>query len=142
VPKLAVLVACSQVLFDEQLAPSLIGVFTALDVMPPPNEDILPNAMTVKQWVVCTMWLAEDEDLGKTFVQKLKVIAPNGMTFGEAAEEFKMDKRSHTLHINVAALPVGLEGSIFVEVWLESNHIKIAQVHKYEIIILHRKRVA
>jgi hypothetical protein len=140
VPKLAVLVACNQVLFDDEMAPSFIGVFTALDVLPPPNEEIQPNAMTPRPWFVCSMWLAEDGELGKTFTQKVRIINPKGVQFGEASEQFKMDKRSHTLKIQVPALPVGIEGSLAVNVWLESDGRKSGNVHKYEIVILHRKR--
>lgn len=141
-PKLAVLTACNQVLFDEQQAPSMIGVFVALDVLPPPDVEIQTNAMSPKEWVMCSMWLAEDNDIGKEFVHKMKVVSPNGADFGEGSEAFKMMTRSHTVRVHVSGLPVGHQGNIVVNVWLESNGEKVSPKHKYEISIYHRKRGA
>jgi hypothetical protein len=127
-------------LFDDEVAPSFIGVFVALDVLPPPDVEIQPNAVNPKPWVVCTMWLAEDKDINQTFTQKVKITLPNGDVFGEAAEQFKMDRRSHTVKVQIAFVPVGIQGNLAVDVWLESETIKVADVHRYEINIYHRKR--
>ena len=141
-PKLAVLVACNQVLFDDEVAPSFIGVFVAIDVLPPPDVEILPNAQNPKQWFVCSMWLAEDKDMNQVFTQKVKVTMPNSIVFGEAAEQFKMDRRSHTVKVQIPFMPVGAQGNLAVDVWLESETRKVADVHRYEINIYHRKRTA
>lgn len=139
-PRLAVFVACSDLLFDDQTSPTMVGVFAALDALPPPDGEIQLNAMSPKPWIVCTMWLADEKELGKTYTQKIKIFTPDGIGFGEGAESFVMNTRSHTVRINVNGMPVGRQGNVLVNVWLELDGEKVTDTRKYEINILHRKR--
>lgn len=134
------LAACSEVLSDDRDTPSLIGVFAGLDVLPPPNSEIQPNALSPKSWVMFSLWLAESNDIGREFTQKMQITTPDGVGFGESSQEFKMTALTHTLKIAINGMPVGMPGKLTVEVWVESHQLKVTDKHRYEITIQHSKK--
>ena len=136
-PKPAVLAACRQVLLDEEQTPSLIGVFAAIDVLPPAGVEIQHNAINPNPWVLCSMWLADEGDMNKRFTHKVKMTLPDGIEFGQASEEFTMVSRVHTITVRVPMLPVGVQGNLTVDAWVESDTKKVAE-NKYRISISHR----
>ena len=140
-PKLALLAACDNVLLDDDQNPTLVSVFCALDAANQGGGEIPNNALAPKIWFVLSMWFAEQNEIGKSFTQKIQIVLPDGSEFGSGSEEFTMVKRSHTLKIRVVGLPIGYEGKITVKAWLESLNTHISDTHEYEIDIRH-KRVA
>jgi hypothetical protein len=138
--KLETIAACNDVLLDEQNNPTLVSIFCALDTAHAQGATIDAGAIAPREWKIVTLWLADETDLGKTFTQKTVVMAPNGKEFGNASSDFTAAARSHNIRQNVSGLPVGVEGSIVISVWLESGKKKISDVYKYEISIRHRKQ--
>jgi hypothetical protein len=137
--KLETIAACNDVLLDEQNNPTLVSVFCALDTAHAQGAKIDAGAIAPREWKIVTVWLADEADLGKTFTQRTKVMAPDGKEFGNASSDFKVAARSHNIRQNVIGMPVGVEGNIVISVWLEAENKKVSELYKYEISIRHRK---
>jgi len=137
--KLIAFVACETVLSDERNNPSLISVFSALDIGHVAGQAISPEAVSPQRWKVFTQWNADEADIGQEFTQKISIAAPDGREFGGAETDFKLETRSHNIKISVEGMPVGVEGNIVMKVWVKSGTKTITEIHTSEISIRHSR---
>jgi hypothetical protein len=140
-PKLAILGASEKVLLDDESNPSMINLFAALRVADTTGATIPVDALGPKSWCVVAMWKAERGDAGQTFTQQCVVRAPGGKEFGKGTDNFtfKDAGSTHTIKLNVPAIPIGVAGDITVTVWLEQGGKRMSPDHHYEITIIHGK---
>jgi hypothetical protein len=139
-PKLAVFAACNKILIDKDSeSPSLIGVFSAIKAARQGGTAIPENAVSPQEWAIFTMWRSEEGEVGTIFTQQVRIIAPNGVEYGKATDDFGFTGPSHTLRIGVAGMPVGKEGELLISLWLEKQGQRIApHEYTYSVNIAHK----
>lgn len=122
-PQLKIVAACEKVIFDKDGPVSIISMFQQmrypLPAAPLPEHAIAPN-----MWSVFTLWENDPKEVGKEFVQVVKVFAPDGALFSESEGTFRnVDAKSLQTHIKVqvSALPIWKEGTVKVCVFLKGD---------------------
>jgi len=124
---------------DDEQTPTLVGVLGALDAANQTGGEIPKDALAPRIWMVFTLWIAEQGDIGKTFTQKIEIFTPDGKLFGNSQDDFQMSNRSHNVKMRVHGLPIGLEGRIIIKTHLESLATKVTEVHESFIDIRHKR---
>lgn len=139
-PKLRAFIACEKVIYDEKKVPSLISLFSSVEVRimgGMPADAVIP-----KDWAIFTMWDAEPGDAGVAFVQCTQILWPDGKPFldrNEHALKFEPGKPNYLHRLQMGAFPVGKHGDCTIRVWLESNGTVVAEPALLKVNVKHTK---
>ena len=122
-PKLLAVLVCEKVIVDQQQVPSLIGVFQRINVQLL-DAPLPENAVTPMKWAVFALWEHTKDEQGKTFIQRLQVLKPDGSTFIDNSQPFQVRDPDFLQSKNTAeifGIPADKEGEIKVRVWIEGE---------------------
>jgi hypothetical protein len=135
-PRLNVFCTCERIIIDTKGIPSLISLFQRMNIQQlatPFAED----AVVPARWVIFCLWQFTSDEVGQEFVQKLKVIRPNGAVVYEGEQPFQIQADSD-LHIRtygeMNGLHIGQEGNFRIQVWLAGHE---DDVHECTFFIKH-----
>src|SRR5579864_449081 len=124
-PKLLAFLICEKVIIEKQHdTPSLISIAQTVvfQVAPGAPAEIPKDAVAPYNWSAFSVWLSEDTDIGKKFVQQIEIILPDG-SIGPVKTDlpFVQGDRMSFNAINGMGFPVGLPGIVKFKMWLESE---------------------
>ena len=92
-------------------------------------------------WSVFSEWFFTDDELGRTFVQLLEVLLPDGtqspVRLSLPLKEMTRNGQGTRAFVNVVGMPVAQPGFLTVNVWLEENSERVTEVSSYRIQIEH-----
>jgi hypothetical protein len=94
-----------------------------LQEAPLPERAIVPN-----QWCVFTLWENNPLEVGREFVQVVRVIAPDGSLFLENEMPFRIvsaDDIQIRLRLQIQSMPVWQEGKVEVKVFLKESENEV-----------------
>jgi hypothetical protein len=139
--KNVIIAPCEKVIVDKSSGtPSLITIMQNINVQVPVGQEIPSDAVVPREWFIFTQWLIEENDYGKTFVQKAMVILPDGTSFGQGSTiPFTLGNRDHRIAQNVVTLvgmPIGQLGPLIARVWLEENGNKVTDISEYPLKVV------
>jgi hypothetical protein len=139
-----IFVACSKVILDQNNNATLVEILQNLSVPIPENVVLPPNAAAPREWSVFTMWKIDSTDVGKPYVQYVRMSWPDKTEFqtGKLPLQITSGKGVHQATVNVIGFPVGQEGPITIETWLELDGKRIGDEHTYTISVEHQKAPA
>jgi hypothetical protein len=135
-----IIAACSKVLIDANGNATLIEILHTLSFSVVKNVALPPNAAAPKEWSFFTMWEAELEDLDKPHIQIVQILLPDGTEFTTGKISVKLesaDKLVHQTTVNILGFPIGKEGAVTINTWLELNDKKISETYSYKLNVKH-----
>jgi len=123
---------------------TLVEILQNIGVPVPENVVIPANAVTPKDWSVFTMWKTDPADAGKSYTQIVQLLWPDKTEFqnGVLSLEIEADKATHQSTVNIMGFPVGQEGPVTINTWLELNGKKVGEEYSYIISVKHQKAPA
>lgn len=95
---------------------SLINLADILNVNS--SEPLPAKASTRVDWTVYVFWHNTLEDIGRTFVQRLGLVYPDGQRGGTHDTTFTVENIVKSNLINFTQMPVGQEGTYYFEISL------------------------
>ena len=134
--------ACEKLIVDKGGAHSLINVMSSIDIaispMPgTPLEQIPTNAVMPKEWWIFSMWEADATEVGQEFEQIYQVFWPNGDKLLEGKLKFKPDEKAQYNSFTILGFPVGQQGRVKINTWVESKGSPITEPFTYSIVMKH-----
>ncbi len=141
-PKLLLFAVCERVIIDNLNNVSLVGIMQNINVAPRPDAPAVPmprNAVGPKDWAVASLWKQEAGDVGGApFVHVLQILWPDKTEFNRNTAEFRFEEgKNHQIAINMTGFPLGQQGDVTVNVWIERNGRKIKQVDPWFVNVVH-----
>jgi hypothetical protein len=132
-----VYVACEKVILDQQSAgvASLIGLFSKIVGLVPPNTEIPPNAATPKDWTVFSIWDIEPGDEHKNYVLCTQILYPDQSQFGDVSKQpmpLQPNKRVQMI-VRLNGFPIGQLGFYTVRTWLEEEDKKVSDPIEFKL---------
>ena len=93
-PRLLVFAPCDNVIISKDTETiSLISILSSIRFTPPPAGPPVPeNAVGPMRWFIFAHWVAEEDDIGKTFEQEVKLVRKDGQPVVKALQEFTCEK--------------------------------------------------
>jgi hypothetical protein len=135
-----IIAACSKVLIDANGNATLIELLDTLSFSVLKNVTLPPNAAAPKEWSFFTMWQAAIEDLDKSHIQIVKVLLPDNTEFTTGKIPIKLESKDKLVHqttVNIVGFPIGKEGTVTINTWLELDREKISETYSYKINVKH-----
>jgi hypothetical protein len=141
-PRLGSLLVCEKLILDQQQKPTLIAVFQSLSAIVPEGQGIPAGTVSFIAWTIFTEWFFSDEETKKNITQVVDIVSPDGsptqglggrLTF----EQFAKGGQGSRGYVNLFGMPISQPGFVTVNVWLESDGVKITDVFPYQIKIEH-----
>jgi hypothetical protein len=141
--KLMLFVPCEKVIVAEQThAISVITVMSGAEMRrarPDDTADLPPTATIPMPWVVVALWKPSNDDLGKSFIQRLEILWPNKTQFATASIPFvTTDDKMHPVYANLTGFPGGQVGDVLTKIWLEQNGERITEIFEYPVKVIHK----
>jgi hypothetical protein len=128
-PELLVFVPCRRVITDRGKGDaSLISLMEELTFTPNPTEELSLDAGAKLDWAVFSLWRWAEEELGRSYEQRLVLTRPDGRATTPTTVSFKAEKRQQRISIEVDGLPVGTAGDFLITISLHELESG-AQVH-------------
>ena len=140
-PKLLVFAPCEKAIIDEHGNATLIILMQNVGVQAG-KEEIPKNAVTPKEWAVFALWEPLPEDYGKTFVQVLQTLLPDGSEFKKSEMRFQMQEKLQQNRMAIMGFPVGQVGRLTLNMWLEVDSVRVGEVHSYCLTVSHIRDTA
>jgi hypothetical protein len=112
-PRLLLFAPVQKIILDrDENTLSLIGFIEMLTLPPVSVEAPAPpeDAISPMQWAVSAIWLQTDEDEGKQYEQRVRLIKPNGGMTVDGLTPFRMTHRTLRNNVRVNGFPVTPEG--------------------------------
>lgn len=125
--RILIFAPCEKVILDKAGNPSLISILQTVTVQVPEGATIPRNAVAPKEWYVFAHWIADENEIGKSFSQKSQIILPDGSVFDPPAvisSPFKvetLDKMIVQNTISFQGFPIGLPGPLKVRIWIDDE---------------------
>lgn len=142
--KLHVFVPCEKVILDANNVATLIALMGEVGVQVPTAEPPPRDAVNPQPWAIFTMWENTPEEFDRTFVQTTRIYWPDGKEFvkGDLTFLVKRGGRFSNNTVNIIGMPIGQEGSLRIEMWLELNGKKVTDTYTFTLGIRHNLGVA
>lgn len=141
-PELLSLIACEKVIIDaSSQVPTIVSVIERVEAEVPDGTLIPENALSPKEWYVYTTWkLSAGETPGTGYKHITEIVAPSkDLPRPKITSDFKFTGTLHKIIQTIAGLPIGKEGTLSANVWLERPEGSPAtSVYSYPIEIKHK----
>jgi hypothetical protein len=139
-PRLGSLLVCEKIILDQQQKPSLISIFQGITALVPQGQQMPKDALGGTPWCIFCEWFFAEDELTKMFEQVIEVLMPDGspslikgrLTFQQLAKD--QGTRSY---VSMYGMPIANPGFLTVNVWLESESVKVTDVFSYPVKIDH-----
>lgn len=139
-PRLLVFAACDRILIDDSGIPSLISIVDEFTLTIKGDTKIGRDAVGPTQWAIYTKWEKTSGDDDKEFVQIIQALWPDKSEFKriKAPFRFQSDKKGHQNRIEINGFPMGQEGLVTLNMWLEVDSKRIGEIHTWTVNIKHK----
>ncbi|MDA2914128.1 hypothetical protein MYX77_09255 [Acidobacteriia bacterium AH_259_A11_L15] len=96
------------------------------------------KAVGAKEWAIFTLWKQTAEDRDRPFVQVIQIFWPDKSEFKkqELPFRFQPDKDQQN-RIVINGFPVGQEGDVTVNMWLEADSKRVGEIHTWIVRVKH-----
>ncbi|MGA3105883.1 MAG: hypothetical protein ABSD53_15485 [Terriglobales bacterium] len=140
-PRLGSLLVCEKIIIDQQQKPSLISVFQSISAFVPEGQPIAENTLSFISWSIFAEWFFSEDETKKTIEQVVEVLHPDGsptaITGRLTFSQFALHGQGTRAYVNLFGIPIAKPGMITINVWLESDSVKITEIFPYHIRIEH-----
>jgi hypothetical protein len=104
------------------------------------KEEVAKDAVTPKEWAIFSKWELLTQDRGKEFSQVVQLLWPDGKVFKQNPMKFRVgEKRFHENRLNVLGFPIGQQGEVKINMWLEEDSVRVGELHSYILFVSHSK---
>ncbi|MCH6553476.1 MAG: hypothetical protein IH793_04880, partial [Acidobacteria bacterium] len=137
--RLVVFAACDRILIEESGIASLISIIDEFTLTIKGDTKIGRDAVGPTQWAIYTKWEKTSGDDDKEFVQIIQALWPDKSEFKrmKAPFRFQPDKKGHQNRIEINGFPMGQEGLVTLNMWLEVDSKRIGEIHTWTVNIKH-----
>lgn len=138
-PKLLNFAVCDRVLIEDDGQASLIRVIQGVTAtLKGHGKNIPKNFVGAKEWAIFTLWKQTAEDRDRLFVQHIQLLWPDKSEFKklEFTFRFQLDK-SQQNRILIDGFPLGQEGDVTVNMWLETDSERVGEIYTWTVRIKH-----
>lgn len=138
-PRLVIFAVCDRVLIEDRGTASLITITDEFTVTIKGDTKIGRDAVGPTQWVIFTKWEKTSGDDDKEFVEIIQVLWPDKSEFKriEFLFGFQPDKKGHQNRFEIVGFPVGQEGPVTLNMWLEVDSKRIGEIHTWTVNVKH-----
>lgn len=137
-PTLLIFAPCEKVILDHNNNPTLVVLMEKVNLDIRSLEQELPkNTTGPKEWAIFTRWQSSPEDMGKDFVQRVRILWPDKAEFQKQEARFKATEVLAHITINILGFPIGQEGPITIQVWLEHNEKIVSPEYSFALTVVH-----
>lgn len=139
-PRLLLFAACDRVLIEDKGTASLITITDELTVTLKEGTKIPRDAVGPKEWAILTNWKKSPDDGDKEFVEVLQVLWPDKTEFKRIDFPFRFqpDKRGQQNRREVVGFPLGQEGDVTLNLWLEVDSKRVGEIHTWTVTVKHK----
>lgn len=141
-PQLQTFALAEKGLLTREGTVSLIVILQRMEISVKAAHDprALPkNAVAPMTWCAYTLWHEQDQEHGVEFTNVIKVSWPDKSEFLTTSSKFSFtETKTHSVLQNVIGFPVGQQGEVVVDMWLERDHRRIGEVHSWKVEIVHK----
>jgi hypothetical protein len=140
-PELLSLIACEKVILDASGVPTIVSVIEKVEVEVPNGTTVPENAVSPKEWFVYATWrLSAGEVFGAEYRHVTEIAAPStGLPRPRITSDFKFNGELHKIVQTMFGLPIGKEGTLSANVWLERPEgSPVTSVYSYPIQVKHK----
>lgn len=118
---------------------SLVSILEEMTAEIPSGETVDRKAQAPRRWSIAAMWLAEPDDHGKRFQQRITLTNPDGVPVVQAQTEFEMSTRIHRTVGRIKQFPVGVSGEYSLRMEIrELGQEPWREVGLYPVLVQHR----
>lgn len=140
-PELLSLIACDRVIIDASGVPTIVSVIEKIEAEVPEGAEVPENAVSPKEWFVYTTWKRSvGETPGSVYKHVTEVVSPNpNLPRPRITSDFNFAGELHKIVHTVFGLPLGKEGTLSVNAWLEKPEgSPITSVYTYPIQVRYK----
>jgi len=121
-PRLLLLAACEQVITDLNNTVSLMKLLQEITAQVPAGVTPPPNAGSLMQWSIVSIFEREAADDGKTFEQYTAFISSSGdILFQTPIQVFEMKADQHRITNQINGFPIGRVGTHYVRCFIKEK---------------------
>src|SRR5271166_191057 len=143
-PRLGSFLVCEKIILDQQSKPTLIAVYQSISAFVPEGQDVPKDTIGGMAWAIFCEWFFAEDELSKRFEEVVEVMLPDGspspirgrLAFTGLAK----DRQGTRAYVNLFGMPIAQTGFLAVNVWIESEGIKVTDVFTYHIKVEHTKQ--
>lgn len=96
------------------------------------------NAVGPKEWAIFALWKQVAADRGDSFVQIVQILWPDKTEFKKQEAPFRFEPgRSHQNRIEINGFPLGQEGDVTVNMWLETDSKRVGEIYTWTVRVKH-----
>jgi len=113
---------CNLVANDQELGPSLIGVFHDMTIKIHPDIEIPGNALIPKEWAIFSKWMLSSEETRRDYVLVSEVYWPDGTLLHQTKSKSSSPATTALIFIiKHQAFPFGQDGRVRIRLWMENE---------------------
>ncbi|MDX1931263.1 MAG: hypothetical protein SFU56_01525 [Capsulimonadales bacterium] len=110
-PKLSFLLPCRTFSNDAETgALTIVELLDQVTVNLPSGTNPNGEGVIPAPWAVVNLWIAEPQDHGKAFEQRLTLVTPSGTTLMENNNRFDLTALKHRMTLRVNGFPIAGQG--------------------------------
>jgi hypothetical protein len=134
-----VFAACDRVLIEGRGTASLVTITDEFTVIIKGDTKIRRDAVGPTQWAIFTKWEKTSGDDDREFVEIIQALWPDKSEFKriEFPFRFQPDKKGQQIRIEFVGFPVGQEGPVTLNMWLEVDSKRIGEIHTWTVNVKH-----
>jgi len=137
-PTLLIFAPCEKIIIDKAGSFSLIGLMESISVSSPAGAVIPQDAVGPKEWAVFCQWQMREGESTRPFSQVLQILWPDQREFKKAIVQLPLeDSKFKQIHINIMGLPVGQQGKLTLNLWLELDSNRVTDIFFKTVDIAH-----
>ncbi len=138
-PKLLVFAVCEKVLIEDRGTANLIRIFDELTATIKEGTKVPKDAVGPTEWAIFTKWKKMPGDDDKEFVEVVQALWPDKTEFKRLDVPFRFppDKSGQQLRREIVGFPVGQQGDVTLNMWLEMDSQRMGEIHTWTLNIKH-----
>ncbi len=138
-PRLVIFAVCDRILIEDKGTVSLIKIADEFTVTIKGDTKIGRDAVGPTEWAIFTKWEKTSGDDDKEFVEIIQALWPDKSEFKriEFPFRFQPDKKRQQNRFEIVGFPVGQEGPVTLNMWLEVDSKRIGEIHTWTVNVKH-----